>query len=65
MQARAEASGLALYPSVKGYCRPDLPAHYREKIGFVLRRMVTIEGQNAVVFGRSVCLQGFAGVGIF
>ncbi len=25
-----EASGLALHPSVKGYCRPDLPAHYRE-----------------------------------
>ena len=26
-----EASGLALHPSVKGYCRPDLPAHCRGK----------------------------------
>src|SRR5471032_157598 len=60
-----EASGLALHPSVKGYCRPDLPAHYREKIGFVLRRMVTREGQNGALFGQGVCLQGFAGIGIF
>jgi hypothetical protein len=59
------ASGLALRPSVKGYCRPDLPAHYREKIGFVLRRMVTIGRCEAMVFGQSACLQGFAGVGIF
>ncbi|MGK9559456.1 hypothetical protein O6495_24840, partial [Salmonella enterica subsp. enterica] len=65
VRACAKASGLALHPGVKGYCRPDLPAHYREKIGFVLRPMVTMEGQNAVVFGQSVCLQGFAGVGIF
>ena len=31
MLAPAEASGLALHPGVKGYCRPDLPAHCRGK----------------------------------
>lgn len=42
-----EASDLALHPSVKGYCRPDLPAHYREKFDFVLRRIASAVGQNA------------------
>lgn len=56
MRAPAEASGLALRPCVKGYCRPDLPAHYREKFGFVLRPMVPIERRNDVVFGQSAGL---------
>ena len=46
MHAPAEASGLALRPCVKGYCRPDLPAHYREKFGFVLWWMTAVEELN-------------------
>ncbi|AIB38157.1 hypothetical protein AO284_07255 [Pseudomonas sp. NZIPFR-PS2] len=56
-----EASGLALHPSVKGYCRPDLPAHYREKIGFVLWRMVTDRRQKACFSSQSAGLLGLAG----
>ena len=50
---------------VKGYCRPDLPAHYREKFAFVLRRIASVEGQNEGISGRGTGLQGFAGVGFF
>src|SRR5471030_2720451 len=56
-----EASGLALHPRVKGYCRPDLPAHYREKIGFVLRRMATDRRQKACFSSQSAGLLGLAG----
>ncbi|PQZ84963.1 hypothetical protein CQ048_24645 [Pseudomonas trivialis] len=55
-----EASGLALHPSVKGYCRPDLPAHYREKIGFVLWRMVTDRRQKACFSSQDAGLLGLA-----
>ena len=55
------ASGLALHPSVKGYCRPDLPAHYREKIGFVLLRMVTDRRQKACFSSQGAGLLGLAG----
>ena len=61
MHAPAEASGLALRPNVMGYCRPDLPAHYREKFGAVLRRMVSARAQNEDFFTRSAGLQGLAG----
>ena len=49
MLAPAEASGLALHPGVKGYCRPDLPAHCRGKkrlcvaadaLGLLTKRLV-------------------------
>ena len=56
-----EASGLALHPSVKGYCRPDLPAHYREKIGFVLWRMLTDRRQKAYFSSQDAGLLGLVG----
>lgn len=55
-----DASGLALHPSVKGYCRPDLPAHYREKFGFVLWRMVTDQRQKGRFLSRGESLRGVA-----
>ena len=61
MLAPAEASGLALHPGVKGYCRPDLPAHYREKIDFVLWRMVTDRRQKACFSSQDAGLLGLAG----
>ena len=61
MLAPAQASGLALRPCVKGYCRPDLPAHYREKIGFVLGRIVSVGGEKGGDLDESEGLQGVAG----
>ena len=60
-----EASGLALHPSVKGYCRPDLPAHYREKNGFVLLRMRSERRQKARYLSQREGLQGFGAGGFF
>ncbi|CAN2980255.1 hypothetical protein METHPM2_670002 [Pseudomonas sp. PM2] len=57
MLAAAQAQGLALHPCVKGYCRPDLPAHYREKIGFVLGGMAEREGQNVGLSSQSTGLR--------
>ena len=65
MHAPAEASGLALHPRVKGYCRPDLPAHYREKIGFVLLRMRLDRRQKAWYLSQREGLQGFGAGGFF
>jgi len=53
-----DASGLALHPCVKGYCRPDLPAHYREKIGFVLWWMTAVEELNVDFSSHGKGLQG-------
>ncbi|CAI8933487.1 hypothetical protein EMIT0357P_40566 [Pseudomonas marginalis] len=52
-------------PCVKGYCRPDLPAHYREKFGFVLRRMVSDQRQKGGYLSQSEGLRGVDGVGNF
>lgn len=54
-----------LFVPVRGYCRPDLPVHYREKISFVLRRMASVDGQKATFAGQAAGLLGFAGVGFF